>query len=223
MSVEFWTAAEKFYETWLPIVGISLCVLSLIFLYTRFYASGKAKKNLTRLTLLATVLLFGFGAWGYKHYEAYLPKAKLVTPLIRDRKRGLLGYKYYGRSETDLYAGLHAPEKLKELGLYEEERVEHLVTYLGKGPYFHYFEDQNGRMFKITRGVVFEKQASDVQMIGETFHLNDLSFEEIGFFDPKRIMFDHLVIPANQEGKEFEPDFDPHVPKAQEYFSEWSF
>lgn len=223
MSVEFWTAAETFYETWLPVAGIVICLAALMLLYTRFYAQGKTKKTLTIISVLIMGTLGTASFWGYRHYEAYLPKAKLVTPLIRDRKRGIFGYKLVYRDELDLYMGLHAPEKLRKLGFYEEETETRAVSYLGKGRYFHYFEDQNGREFKITRGVEFDASAKEPQMVGEKFYLKDRSFEEAGFFDPERIMYDRLKIPATMEGRTYEPESDAQVPKAQDYFYEWSF
>jgi len=223
MSVEFWTAAEKFYETIYPVLGISICVFIIILIYGQMYARGKAKKIVTIISAIAMIGLIGYGAWGYQHYEEYLAKSKLVSPLIRDRHRGIFGYQYYGRADLDLYKRLHDTERLKELGLYEEKVFEEPISYLGKGRYFYYFEDKQEKVFKLSKGVRFEPNITEAVMVGEKFYLKNPQFTDIGFFNPERMMYDYIEIPEEQEGREYEPDFEPDVPQAQDYFSDWNF
>lgn len=223
MSVEFWKAAELFYETVLPVVGIISGVLLLILLYAQIYAKGMIKKIVMLGSVISLITIGAYVAWGYQHYEPYLSKAKLVTPLIRDRKKGIFGYKYYSWDELRTYKRLNNTEHLRELTLYAEEEVRDKVVYLGKGPYFHYAKDQHGKIFKLEKGVVFASDVTQATMVGVLFELTHPEYEEIGFFNPERVMYEHLLIPETEKGKTFEPDYDPDVPMAKDHFQQWSF
>lgn len=223
MSLEFWKTAETFYEASLPVAGIGLGVLLLIFLYARMYAKGKVKTIITFSSLLFFLALGGYSLWGYQHYADYLPKAKIVTPLIRDREKGLLGYKEYSWDELRTYKRFNDAEDIRKLDFYDETEVSEEVTYLGKGSYFHYFEDQNEKIFKIEKNVTFDQKTTVPSMVGVTFHINKPEYKQIGFFDPERIMYERVMIPQKEQGKTFEPDYDPHVPLAKDHFHKWSF
>ena len=223
MSLEFWKTAETFYETQLPVAGISLGVLLLVFLYARMYAKGKGKTIIIFSSLLFFVAIGGYSVWGYQHYADYLPKAKVVTPLIRDRERGLLGYKQYSWDELRTYKRFNDAEHIRELDFYDEKEVSEEVTYLGKGSYFHYFQDRYEKIFKIEKNVRFDEATTTSKMVGATFQINNPKYKEIGFFDPERIMYERVLIPKKEQGKTFEPDYDPHVPMAKDHFHKWNF
>lgn len=223
MSVEFWKTAEFFYETLLPIMGITIGVLFMVVQYTRMYGRGKAKKVVVRGTLLILSLMIGYGVWGYKHYNEYLSKVKLSTPLIRDREKGIFGYKYYSWNELRTYKRFNDTEGIRKLDFYAETKVEEPVAYLGKGHYYHYFEDKNEKLFKLEKGIHFEPDADQSEMVGFTFQLKEKDFEEVGFFDPERIMYETVVIPMDEQGKVFEQDDDSQIPMAVDRFFKWSF
>lgn len=223
MSVEFWKNAELFYETLIPIIGITAGVLLMIMQYTHMYARGKAKKKIFTTSVLLLVLLAGYGTWGYVHYEAYLPKSKITTPLIRDRKKGIFGYKYYSWDEMRTYTHLNGAEKIRKLGLYEETKVEEPIVYLGKGHYYHFFEDKNQKVFKLEKEVHFEKDTKQAEIMGSTFHLKSKEYEELGFFNPKKIMYQSVTIPLSEQGKVFDKEYEPQVPMARDRFAHWNF
>lgn len=222
MTVDFWTTAEVFYESIVPAIGILAAFLLLVLFYIRMYA--RRKKNFwTLIVLVMMILPLGYAAWGYNHYDLYLEKGSLATPLIRDRERGLFGYKYYTRRQRDLYKGYNDAEGLRQLDFYKEETVTAPLDFLGSGPHFHYFQDQNDKIFKLTRGVEFVPTITETQAIGSKFVLTDTEFEEIGFFNPSRVMFDRIEVPQSMEGLEYEPEYDPLIPQAEDAWLQWSF
>lgn len=223
MSAEFWTTAENFYETILPVLGILCAFLLLVIFYIRMYAKGQKKKWMTLGTLGMMLLSVTYGTWGYVRYQAYLPKAKIVTPLIRDRKRGIFGNQYFNRQQLDLYLGYNDTENLRKLSFYDEVEVETEITFLGEGSYFYYFEEMNGNIFKYKRNTVFVPNQTTTKVIGHQFHLNDPSFESIGFFEPGRTMYDRIEIPEEEKGKVYEPENDFIIPQADEHLLRWNF
>lgn len=223
MSVEFWTNAERFYELWFAVISILILICGIAVLFMLIYARKGKKKRKILITLGIAGVLGVIGLVGHNRYQPYLEQAAHSNPLIRDREPTMTGYNFYGKYEENYYSQLNDLESLRNMVLYEEERVTEPVTYLGQGQFFHYFEQSDGDIFKQSRGIEFSEEAEQTQLVGSRFTLIDEEFQEIGFKNPKNIMFDYLEIPMSEQHKTYEPEYDPHIPSTEETFRQWNF
>lgn len=223
MSVEFWNNAEKFYEFWVIVLGIAAFVSLIVLLFIWMYAKKEKRKSGSLLSLGVIGILIGVGTAGHLRYQPYLEQAGRVNPLIRDRQPTMAGYVYYGKYEQNYFSQLNDLDSLREMELYEEQRVTEPITYLGSGQYFHYFEREDGVIFKQNRQVEFTEDTDQTQLVGSRFYLKDEAFQEIGFRNPDNVMFGCIEVPASEEGKAYEPEYDPDIPTTEERFHEWNF
>lgn len=223
MSVEFWNSAERFYELWFIVLGVIAFLFLMTILFVWMYARKEKRKRYTLISLLGIGAVAAIGVGGHLKYQPYLEEASHVNPLIRDREPTMTGYVYYGQYERNFFSQLNDLESLRDMSLYEEERVTEPVTYLGAGDYFHYFERSNGEVFKQNRLVEFIEESTQAQLVGSRFQLRDDAFQEIGFQNPKNVMFEYIEVPASEEGKTYEPEYDPAIPTAEERFHQWNF
>lgn len=223
MSYEFWTKAEQFYSFWIIIISmlVLFSVIMLIFVFT--YTKGKKRTKFSLSIVGFTVVVAVISILLHMHYRPYLDQASLANPLIRDREPNFTGYTYYGSGEEGFYSNFNDLESLRKSVLYEEKRVAQPVTYLGVGDYFHYFTRPDGEIFKQSRNVVFNEDAPQTQLVGSQFTLVDESFKEIGFKNPKNTMFEYLEIPTSEQGKTYQPEYDPQIPVAEERLRLWNF
>lgn len=223
MSVDFWVAAETFYNT--TMVAVAVIILLLVMLSGMIYAYSKSrhKKKIAAIGgILVIVLSVGLGI-GHLRYQDFLAVNDHVTPLVRDRQKAFSDYTYRSEDEMAYFAKMHDPEGVRSLEMYQEEVVTEPVIYVGKDELFYYFE-QNGELFKQRGNVVFDEQAEATQMVGNAFALENEAFMEIGFRNPPYIMFDHLVVNQAEEEELIEVENDDFVETAEEYFAKtWSF
>lgn len=223
MSVEFWTNAERFYEFWLVIIGI-LIMLSLMAI--TFIVSYAKKENKKKFTMVALGLAICFGMTGFighDKYNLYLEQAMYSNPLIRDREPRLTIYIYYSSREQNFYTQLNYLESLRNMVLYEEEKIIEPISYLGKEGYFYYFERADGAIFKENRRVEWSDTAQETQLVGSRFTLKDKAFLEIGFKNPENTMFESIIIPVSEQGKSYEPEDDLQIPNTAKEIYNWNF
>ena len=222
MTVEFWVQAERFYEFWLmnifSLIVITLIVMIFTFTYT---AKGQRKKPFTILISFITLLVF-IGGMGHFKYGVYLPEAMAVNPLIRDRMPTYFGYNTVGSVEQSYYADLNDLVSLREMVIYDELIVEEPLTYLGSGDYSHYFQRENGDYFRHSTRISFHEGRDKATLIGGRFVLKDESFIEIGFKNPEHTMFSEIVLPANEEGKEYKPENEMDFLRMSKVLMDWN-
>ena len=222
MTVEFWVQAERFYEFWLMNIFSLLVMTLIILIFTYTYtAKGQRKKPLTVLLVFMGLLVFG-GGIGHLKFQDYLGQAMHINPLMRDRIPTYLGYSTFGSSEEMYYSELNDLNSLREMVLYEEVVVEEPLTYLGTNGYSHYFERENGDLFRHSRGISFHEGRDKATLIGGRFVLKDESFIEIGFKNPEYIMFSEIVLPANEEGKEYKPENEMDFLRMSKVLMDWN-
>lgn len=223
MSVEFWTSAERFYEFWFFIISLLLLLSAIVVIFIASYARKENRKSFI-LIMIAFVTTLGItGLLGHNRYRTYLEQASYNNPLIRDRQPRMATYIYYGTSEENYYSQLNYLDSLRNMVLYEEERVIEPVIYLGQGDYFHYFEDSNEQLFKQNRQVEFADKAEQAQLIGSRFTLKDKSFQEVGFKNPENTMFEYIEVPMSEQEKTYDPEGDSQIPRAEERIHHWNF
>ena len=223
MTVEFWQNAERFYEHRLMNV-FSLIVLTLIvmiFSYT-YTQKGKRKKPLSILLGIAIALALVAGIGHYKYYD-YLEQAMHVNPLMRDRTPTYFGYNAYGSSEEMYYSELNDLEALREMVVYEEVVIREPLIYLGTNGYSHYFERENGDLFRHSQRISFHKEHEEPQLVGSRFILSDEAFINIGFKNPEHTMFDEIVLPISEKDKDYKPEFETDFYRAERVIGDWNF
>ena len=223
MTAQFWIASEKFYETILPLMGIVFFLILQVIIFIRIYVKGTLKKRTTVGMVILMGALVVYGAWGYRKYNTYIEKSKLVTPLIRDRERKIFGYKYYPQTRKTIYSKLNDTTNLNKLSFYKKNEVSELIYFLGKKNYFYYFENSKGDLFKWTKGVEFSTAAFKTEMIGLQFSLTSTDFEEIGFIKKPNIMYDKIIVPKKDEHKLFVSENKDTILQAVEYYIHWNF
>lgn len=223
MSVEFWIEAERFYEFWFFIIGLFVLISVIIVIFIITYAKKENRKKYILIVSGLIAIAGTVGILGHFRYRPYLEQASYSNPLIRDREPRMMTYIYYGAVEQTNYSQLNYLDTLRNMVLYEEEKVTESITYLGQGDHFHYFEDPEGQIFKQNRKVDFNEVDQPAQIVGSQFTLKDTSFQEIGFKNLNKIMFDYIEIPASEQGKIYEPEDDFQIPKAEDQFRQWNF
>lgn len=223
MTVEFWTNAERFYEVWIIIILILMMNGGIAVVFVIGDASKENRKKFLSFILGLALMLGSTALFGHLQYRPYLEHAGYVTPLIRDRKPSFFGYTYYTQIEQRSYIESHALEPLRNLPLYEEERVTEPVIYLGMDHYSHYFERSDGEVFSQSRLIEFSETEKQAQIIGSRFTLKDDDFQEIGFYDPQNIMFESIKIPASEQGKDYVPEKNAEILRAENVIQGWTF
>lgn len=223
MTVEFWQNAERFYEYWLmnifSLIVLTLIVMIFAFTYTM---KGKRKKPFTILFSIVGVLAL-VGGIGHIHYRDYLEQAMHVNPLIRDRKATYLGYSAFGSSEEMFYTELNDLNALRKMALYEEVVIKEPLIYFGTNGYSHYFERENGDLFRHSQRISFHEDLEEPQLVGSRFVLKDEGFTDIGFKNPEYTMFSDIVLPDSEADKEFKPEFETDFLRAETIISDWNF
>ena len=162
------------------------------------------------------------GGIGHLKFQDYLGQAMHINPLMRNRIPTYLGYSTFGSSEEMYYSELNDLNSLREMVLYEEVVVEEPLTYLGTNGYSHYFERENGDLFRHSRGISFHEGRDKATLIGGRFVLKDESFIEIGFKNPEHAMFSEIVLPANEEGKEYKPENEMDFLRMSKVLMDWN-
>ncbi|MFL2100445.1 hypothetical protein [Desemzia sp. FAM 23989] len=223
MSVEFWLAAETFYNTTMVAVAVVILVLLMLTGMILGYSKSRHKK---KIAAGGGVLILGLSIWlvaGHLRYNEFLEVNDHVTPLVRDRQKTFGDYIYRSEDEMQYFGELHDPESVRALEMYEEETVTEPIIYVGKDANFYYFE-QDDELFKQRANVIFDTSAEETVMIGTTFHLMNESFFEIGFRNPPYIMYDRIVVNQEDTDELIDVENDDFVDTAEEHFSKtWSF
>ncbi|MFL2105502.1 hypothetical protein [Desemzia sp. FAM 23991] len=223
MSVEFWLAAETFYNTTMVAVAVVILVLLMLTGMILGYSKSRHKK---KIAAGGGVLILGLSIWlvaGHLRYNEFLEVNDHVTPLVRDRQKTFGDYIYRSEDEMQYFGKLHDPESVRALEMYEEETVTEPIIYVGKDANFYYFE-QEDELFKQRMNVIFDAEAEETEMVGTTFSLIDESFFEIGFRNPPYIMYDHIVVNQEDDDELIDVENDDFVDTAEEHFIRtWSF
>lgn len=223
MTVEFWLAAENFYNTTMVAVAVVILVLLMLTGMILGYSKSQHKK---KIAAGGGVLILGLSIWlvaGHLRYNEFLEVNDHVTPLVRDRQKTLGDYIYRSEDEMQYFGKLHDPESVRALEMYQEETVTEPITYMGKDANFYYFE-QEDELFKQRANVIFDASAEETEMVGSTFQLIDESFFEIGFRNPPYIMYDRIVVNQEDTDELIDVENDDFVDTAEEHFIRtWSF
>lgn len=223
MTVEFWTSAERFYELWFFILSLLFLLLVVVFLFALTYTSKNNRKKVViwMMSLLGVVSLVGL--YGHSQYHPYLEQASYTNPLIRDREPRLHMYMPYPQTEQMMYEQFNDLEALRQMVLYREEKVTESITYLGKDSNYHYFEHDDGHLFKETFQIEFREEAEQAYIKGSLFTLKDEAFKDIGFKNPKNIMYDKIVIPAAEQEKTFNTEEEDFISRSEIVLPQWNF
>lgn len=223
MTIEFWTSAERFYELWFFIFSLLFLFIVIVFLFALTYTSKNNRiKVITGLTsLLVAIGLIGL--YGHLHYHPYLEQASYTNPLIRDREPRLHMYIPYSQTEQMMFEQLNDLKSLRKMVLYKEEKVAESITYLGKDTNYYYFEHEDGQLFKETFDIEFREDVDQAYLKGSLFFLEDKMFEEIGFKNPRNIMYDKIVIPLNEQERIFNTEEEDFISRSEEVFHHWNF
>lgn len=223
MTIEFWTSAERFYELWFFIFSLLFLFIVIVFLFALTYTSKNNRiKVITGLTSLLVVIGL-IGLYGHLHYHPYLEQASYTNPLIRDREPRLHMYIPYSQTEQMMFEQLNDLKSLRKMVLYKEEKVVEPITYLGKDTNYYYFEHEDGQRFKETFSIKFSEDADHAFLKGSLFSLKDEAFHKIGFKNPRNIMYDEIVIPANEKEKIFHTQEEDFISRSKEVFPHWNF
>lgn len=223
MSVEFWLAAESFYNTTMVAVAVIILLLVMLTSMILGYSKSQYKK---KIAAGGGILILGLSIWlvvGHLRYNEFIEVNDHVTPLVRDRQKKFGDYTYRSEDDMQYFGKLHDPESVRALEMYREETVTEPVIYVGKDENFYYFE-QEEELFKQRVNVVFDADAEKTEMVGSAFRLIDESFFEIGFRNPPYVMYDHIVVNQEEDNELIEVENDSFVDTAEEHFSKtWSF
>ena len=223
MSVEFWVAAETFYNTTMVAVAVIILLLVMLTSMILGYSKSQYKK---KIAAGGGILILGLSIWlvaGHLKYNEFIEVNDHVTPLVRDRQKKFGDYNYRSEDDMQYFGKLHDPESVRALEMYREETVTEPVTYVGKDENFYYFE-QEDELFKQRVNIVFDADAEKTEMVGSAFQLIDESFFEIGFRNPPYVMYDHIVVNQEEDSELIEVENDSFVDTAEEHFSKtWSF
>lgn len=223
MAIDFWTSAERFYELWFFILSLLFLFLVIVFLFALTYTSkhNRMKVILWMTSSLVAVMLVGL--FGHSNYHPYLEQASYTNPLIRDREPRLHMYIPYSQTEQRMFEQLNDIHALRQMVLYEEEHVAERITYLGQDKNYHYFEHEEGQRFKETFSIEFREDAQEAYLHGSLFFLKDEEFKEIGFKNPRNIMYDKITIPADEQDKFFDTAEEDFISRTEEVFYQWNF
>ena len=223
MTIEFWTSAERFYELWFFIFSLLFLFIVIVFLFALTYTSKNNRiKVITGLTsLLVAIGLIGL--YGRSNHYPYLEQASYINPLIRDREPRLHTYIPYSQTEQTMFEQLNDIESLQKMVLYEEEKVAEPITFLGQDTNYHYFKHEDGQLFKETFDIEFREDVDQAYLKGSLFFLEDKMFEEIGFKNPRNIMYDKIVIPLNEQERIFNTEEEDFISRSEEVFHHWNF
>lgn len=223
MSVEFWVAAETFYNTTMVAVAVIILLLLMLTGMILGYSKSRHKK---KIAAGGGILILGLSVWlvaGHLRYDEFLEVNDHVTPLVRDRQKTFGDYTYRSENDMQYFGKLHDPDSVRALEMYQEETVTEPITYVGKDTNFYYFEHEDD-LFKQRANVVFDASAEETEMIGSTFHLINESFFDIGFRNPPYIMYDHIVVNQEETDGLIDVENDDFVDTAEEHFIRtWSF
>lgn len=223
MTVEFWTGAERFYEFWFFILSLLFLLLVVVFLFALTYTSKKNRKKVM-FWMTSTLVAVGLiGLYGHSQYYPYLEQASYTNPLIRDREPRLHIYIPYPQAEQTMFEQLNDLKSLRQMVLYKEENVAEPLTYLGQDTNYYYFEHEDGRLFKETFHIEFRKETDQAYLKGSLFVLKDETFKEIGFKNPKNIMYDKIIIPVTEQDKIFNTQEEDFISRTEKVFQHWNF
>lgn len=223
MSVDFWVAAETFYNTIVTVGAVIILVVAMVSGMIYFYSKSPSKKKIAAGGGLIAIVLGVALFVGHLRYQDFLTVNTHANPLVRDRQKTFSGYSYRSEDEMDYFAKIHDPEGVRSLKMYQEATVTEPVTYIGKDEFFYYFE-QDGEMFKQRAQVIFDADAETTQMVGTTFALENEAFFDIGFRNPPYVMFDHIIVNQEEDSEQIEVEDDSFVDTAEERFARaWSF
>lgn len=224
MTIDFWIAAEKWYESYAGILFgvIVFIVYMMTFAFTRRKTKG-GKKFLKWAGGIVAILLAVLLINGIR-YRPFLAIYEHVTPTIRDLEYTVLqGYQPISSSRRAAYSQVHDPESIEATGLYEKKVRTVPLTYLGKEGRHHYFSFGEFIFRQYETSVVFDSSASQTQIEGSLYELINREYEEIGFHDTIFVMYDRIVIAEEDTGKVYVPEDRVTIPNTSKFFPNWVF
>ena len=142
---------------------------------------------------------------------------------MRDRIPTYSGYSTFGSSEEMYYSELNDLNSLREMVVYEEVVIREPLIYLGTNGYSHYFERENGDLFRHSQRISFHKEHEEPQLVGSRFILSDEAFINIGFKNPEHTMYDEIVLPISEKDKDYKPEFETDFYRAERVIVDWNF
>lgn len=223
MTIEFWTSAERFYELWFFVLSLLFLLIVIIFLFALTYTSKNNRIKVITWMTSSLVAVGLVGLYGHSNHYPYLEQASYINPLIRDREPRLHMYIPYSQTEQTMFEQLNDIESLQKMVLYEEEKVAEPITFLGQDTNYHYFKHEDGQLFKETFDIEFREDVDQAYLKGSLFFLEDKMFEEIGFKNPRNIMYDKIVIPLNEQERIFNTEEEDFISRSEEVFHHWNF
>ena len=226
MSYEFWVEAEKFlYDSFL----INIIILGFVLIYISarvFYIGGDNSKASNIFFFVMTAFFIGFGintAVKYNKYKVLYDYNKYVNYGIRNNKKIVLNYDYPPSQEIYLYDKLYLVDNFRKTSIYDEEKINEYVEFLGRDGDNFYFKDDDRIVYrKLGDCLEIADDISKPTREGVRFYLKDSRFKNIGFKEKSsRVYLLNYKIPKNMENKKFETPKDIKVVEQGEFTSGW--
>lgn len=224
MTVDFWVAAEKWFESYAGILFGVIIFIAYIMTFALTRRKTKMGKRILKIggSILAVLLLVLL--INNIRYRPFLDIYDYVTPTIRDQEYTVLqGYQPVSASRRAAYSRLHNPEAIEATGFYEKKVITEPLTYLGQEGRHYYFTYADRIFRQYETSVVFDSSAAQTQIEGSSYELINREFEEIGFHDTIFVLYDRIVIAEEDTGKTYEPEDRVIIPNSSKIFPHWVF
>lgn len=195
-----WKQAEIFYHTLFPImlvVGLASILFLLLFLLYQNEHRKKIGSILSSVLVIIGIAYF-IGDHYYGDYKYYNQK---IYADIRNREKTFTGYKYYSDSQVRSSQSIQERETVEELAIYQPEKVEQEIEYLGRAYNSVYFKIGLER-FSLFANPTFE-EVENPKLVGTKYNLSEKEFGEIGFVPETRIFLEKIIIPKSMEDLEY--------------------
>lgn len=226
MSYEFWLEAENFLYTQLLIRVVILGIIFMFLFHVFLYRGFNNKKKFYIVFSIITIASIGFSvktAMDYDKYKVLYDYEKYVNYGMRNNKKSIIGYEKPSYFEKTVYKDLYLLDNFRKVGLYNEEKVEEDVEFLGRDGDKFYFKDKNNINYReIGDYLEIDLDIESPTREGVKFKLKDPKFQEIGFKEKSHYTFlTTYKIPGKMKDKPFGNPKNIEISKQGEILSGW--
>ena len=208
---------------------INIIILGFVLIYISarvFYIGGDNSKASNIFFFVMTAFFIGFGintAVKYNKYKVLYDYNKYVNYGIRNNKKIVLNYDYPPSQEIYLYDKLYLVDNFRKTSIYDEEKINEYVEFLGRDGDNFYFKDDDRIVYrKLGDCLEIADDISKPTREGARFHLKDSRFKNIGFKEESRYVYLlNYKIPKNMENKKFENPKNIKVVEQGEFTLGW--